>query len=90
MGEQTASGEKEACSVLNELNLDLVGNSPFGEKLLLFSQEIRVEIQFWELSHKWIIKMVEVDKFPKRKSVRRDKPRIQERFWQVHSEALVE
>lgn len=76
--------------MLDELNLDLVGNSPFGEKLLLFSQEIMVEIQFWEFSDKLTIKTVEVDKLPKRKGVRRDKSWIQERFGQVHSEALVE
>lgn len=76
--------------MLDEMNLDLGENSTVGEKLLLLSKEIRVEIQFWELSHKLLIKTVVVDKVPTRKGVRRDKPRIQGRFWQVHSEARVE
>ena len=33
--------------------------------------------------------MVEVDKLPERKGVRRDKARIQDRSWQAHSEAEV-
>lgn len=67
-------GEKKTRSVLVELNLDLVGHSTVGEKLLIFSKESRVKIKFWKLSHKLVIKMIEVDKLPKRKDVKRDKP----------------
>lgn len=67
-------GEKKTRLLLVELNLDPVGNSTVGEKLLIFSKEIRVKIKFWKLSHKLIIKMIEVDKLPKRKDVKRDKP----------------
>lgn len=67
--------------MLDELNLDLVGNSTVGEKLLLLSKEIRVAIKFWELSHKLLIRTVVMDNVPKRKGIPRNKPRIQERFW---------
>lgn len=68
--------------MLEELNLDLVGNSTVGEKLLLLSKEIRVEIHFWEsVSHKLIIKTVEVDKLPKRKGVRRAFGRFTVKHW---------
>lgn len=67
-------GEKKTRLLLVELNLDPVGNSTVGEKLLIFSKEIRVKIKFWKLSHKLIIKMIEVDKLPTRKDVKRDKP----------------
>lgn len=67
-------GEKKTRLLLVELNLDPVGNSTVGEKLLIFSKEIRVKIKFWKLSHKLIIKMIEVDKLPKRKDAKRDKP----------------
>lgn len=80
MGDEIAAWEKKTCSVLDELNLDPVGNSTVGEKLLLFSKEIRVEIKFGELPRNLVIETVEVDKLPKRKGVGRDKPRVQERF----------
>lgn len=83
-------GEEETCLVLDELNLGPAGNSTFGEKLLIFSKEIRVEIQFGELSHKLIIKVIAVDKLPERKGVRREKAKIQDRPWQAHNEAVVE
>lgn len=57
--------------------------------LLIFSKELRVDIKFWELSHKSIIKTLEVDKLLKRKGVKRDKPRTQEWFSQDLSETVV-
>lgn len=47
-----------------------------GEMFLIFSKEFRVEIKFLELLYKLIIKILEVDKFFKRKGVKRDKLRI--------------
>lgn len=76
--------------MLDELNLDPGGKGTVGEKLLIFSKEIRVEIKLWELSHTLIINTADVDKLPKGRGVRGDRPRVQERPWQAHSEVEVE
>lgn len=59
-----------------------------ADTCLIFSKEITVEIKFLQFSYKLIISAIEEDKLCKRRGVRRDKPRTQERFWQAHSEAV--
>lgn len=76
-------GENKTHAALDELNSDPVGHRMVGEELLILSKEIRVEM----MSRKLMRKTIEVDKFPKRNGVRRDKARSQERFWQALSEA---
>lgn len=88
MGQEMVVGEKKIRIVLDELNQIYV-EIDVGEMFLIFSKEFRVDIQFWELLYKLIIKILEVDKFFKRKGVKRDKLRIQEWFSQDFSETVV-